>query len=54
MRSRRRGERQAAADGKEEDEDGLPMSASTSKRAKVDHDDQVDKLFGAAPVFDDQ
>lgn len=53
MRNRRRGEAMVAGEEKDED-DILPVSGTSSKRAKVDHDDQVAQLFGAAPIFDDQ
>ena len=50
MRNRRRNE------GAAEEADEVIDSASASKRAKIDHGEQVKQLFGssAVPIFDDQ
>ena len=44
MRSRKRAERQAAA---EDEEDEVAGNQAGSKRARVDHSEEVKQLFGA-------
>ena len=55
MRSRKRMENKSAAQAAQDDEEDL-KGPSTSKRARVDHQEQVNQLFNAQVVqqFDDQ